>query len=277
MANITIATPFSGRMYCFYEYRQSLIKTIREASAHKITVVFYNNANSKEFTKQLKLLEKDLETLDCTIINHKDTAKVQVVLPLDDRMFTIYAKIYNELVPTDTDYILNIEDDIAITFDNAIDALIKSLKSKDNVLEVSAGTYSRRVNQAQAWNKTEDNKLKFIKDLEGLIECDCVSQSYTLIDYKELMKIGFSAQEDGLGGVDRAIGLRGIKNGYKVLYDFTVLASHYGDDRVFTKETRKDFVNPPFRVRHVFEGEAYENIDDMIKAFERKNKQKKGK
>lgn len=221
--NIVVATPFSGKRECFFEYRRGLRHVLKETGAK--TFYLYDNSKTHAFKRRLLKLKAELEKAGVTVLYHKDTSPIAVAYPVFMKMHSVYTKIFSE-IPQDTDYLLIIEDDIECVSKTPITKMLVHFDDP-TVGIVSPCCFSRHVRRTQIWNKV-NGQLSSVNPSKGTQEVDTVSNSFWLCRMSMLREVGFHYECEGYTGVDRATALAFRQKGYKVLVDWNLHTMHYG-------------------------------------------------
>lgn len=247
--SITIVTPFSGKRYCLYEYASSLFKVLRERGGEYVrTYVIYDNSRLPDFHEQLLRLQHMVEALGLKVVYYRDDTEGPTEPPFYPRMLEIYSKCYNDLVPADTTYVLNIEDDVQMLSDNPIQALLDVIEADKDIAQVEVATYNRRAKLNPKMMVWVDNPavpsffpIKALDPMptEGTAEVKCAAMCFSLFRFGLLQEIGLAGIEDGVWGVDRAFGIRANKAGKKIVALFDLQTAHLRIDVNKVHEMRK--------------------------------------
>ena len=260
---LTITSPLAGKTYCLDKYKSNIENLIFNKS--QTTFIIWDNSNDPDFGGSVRTWADTVGFVG--VIYHEDpTPKKTIETGADygkisDRVVNILSEMFTTLVPADSDFVLNIEDDVTVP----PDALLKMFKIMEDprVTTVEPAIFGRRLKDrafgvAQAWKfkesrvypigDTSDEKtiaiLKVGDKPYGVEIVGSSSTGFWLTRYSVLKELGWKI-EDGVRGGDISWGYRLWKHdkGWFVI-DWSIYAKHWweynGKVGYFSYEHRKE-------------------------------------
>ena len=244
---ITLTSSFTGKWYCLNKYKQSVEEL--DFDKTQVTYVIWDNSNDELFAKDIRSWADKLYFKD-VIYHRDDTLKATIEFQDDygktsDRVIEILQQVFFDLVPLDTDLVLNWEDDVTVPH-YALNKMLGIMNENEKIVTVSPSIFGRRLGDRafgipMAWgfkkvsvfpepDSCREQTITIFPVSPKPYGIEIVGSSSTgfwLTKYSALRKLGWKI-EDNIRGGDVSWGYRVWKErlGWVVM-DWSIYAKHW--------------------------------------------------
>lgn len=225
---VAIVTPYDGKFFCFYDCYRTIESLLKNNPDCEFTWVIYDNSYNPKFKRLLDKTMQDFGSLAKIIYHYVDR---KPVIPKPSLMYDIYKFLYFEKVPSDTDYILNIEDDVSCEDPKALGKML-DIFTDEKVATVIASSFARhyeswRFGRSQAWYWHNNKYYNYPAKEDGVQFIDAGAQSFWLTKYKVLQELDWVMPYGRAKSVDNSWGENVSLNGYKFAIHWGVQCKHW--------------------------------------------------